>query len=332
MIILGIESSCDDTGVAILDGPNTVRYSEVASQWVHKKFGGVVPEIAAREHLSSLDPMVQHAFAATGLTPQQVDAIAVTAGPGLVGCLLVGACYAKGLATRLSKPLIPVNHVRAHVHGALLGLSDDERQYPLLALVVSGGHTHLYSMTSPTDFELVAHSLDDACGESFDKVAKLLELGYPGGPIVEKWAKKGDPNRYPMPIMVKESSRMAFSYSGLKTHIVNLLRQQPIKDDHDKADLCASFQQGALKHLTRKLAKALERFPSSKSIVVSGGVSANHAFRDLAAKELKVPVYFPPLAYCSDNAAMIAAMGYYQYHQEGAPQPDTWDVFSSYPY
>lgn len=332
MLILGIESSCDDTGVAVLNGPDEVRYSQVASQWVHEKFGGVVPEIAAREHLASLDPLVKDALTSAAITPQDIDLIAVTAGPGLVGCLLVGACYAKGLATRLQKPLVPVNHVRAHVHGALLGIAKQERRYPLLALVVSGGHTHLYAMSSPTDFELVAHSLDDACGESFDKVAKLLGLGYPGGPAVERQALAGNPDRYPMPVLVKESSRLAFSYSGLKTHIVNLLRQNPIETEQDKADLCAAFQKAALGHLIRKIAKAVELYPATRSVVVSGGVSANQAFRQLANAKLPVPVYFPALAYCSDNAAMIASLGYYQFHQDAAPTPSSWDVFSSYPY
>lgn len=332
MIILAIESSCDDTGVAILDGPEQVLVSEVASQWVHKTFGGVVPEVAAREHLTSLDPMVNDALTKSDLKLSDIDAIAVTAGPGLVGCLLVGACYAKGLATRLGVPLIPVNHVRAHVHGALLGLPAEAKRYPMLALVVSGGHTHLYAMSSPTSFELVAHSLDDACGESFDKVAKLLGLGYPGGPVVEKWARDGDSERFPMPLLVKETERLAFSYSGLKTHMVNLIRQQPITSDQDKADLCASFQKAALKHLTRKMAKALERFPDTKTIVVSGGVSANQSFREMAARDLSAPVHFPALAFCSDNAAMIASMAHYQYQQERAPALDAWDVFSSYPY
>lgn len=332
MLILGIESSCDDTGVALLNGPDEVLYSQVASQWVHERFGGVVPEIAAREHLVSLDPLVNDALSQAKVAAKDIDLIAVTAGPGLVGCLLVGACYAKGLATRLGKPLVPINHVRAHVHGALLGIAKKERRYPLLALVVSGGHTHLYAMASPTEFELVAHSLDDACGESFDKVAKLLGLGYPGGPVVEKQAKQGDPKRYPMPTPVKESARMAFSYSGLKTHIVNLLRQEPLTTAKDKADLCASFQQAALNHLTRKLAKAIEQYPDTEAIVISGGVSANQAFRRLAEAELRVPVHFPALAYCSDNAAMIASLGYYQFQQHRAPSYSSWDVFSSYPY
>lgn len=332
MLVLGIESSCDDTGVAVLDGPDKVLYSQVASQWVHGKFGGVVPEIAAREHLVSLDPLVKEALQHAKLAAEDLDLIAVTAGPGLVGCLLVGSCYAKGLATRLEKPLVPVNHVRAHVHGALLGIAKEQRQYPLLALVVSGGHTHLYAMASPTEFELIAHSLDDACGESFDKVAKLLGLGYPGGPVVERQAEGGDPERYPMPLPVKDHARMAFSYSGLKTHIVNLLRQNPVTSEQDKADLCASFQRAALSHLTRKLAKAVELYPGSKAVVISGGVSANKAFRQLAEATLPVPVHFPALAYCSDNAAMIASLGYYQYRQEHVPSPSSWDVFSSYPY
>lgn len=336
MNILGIESSCDETAAAVVKNGSVVLSSEVFSQIeTHKLFGGVVPEIAAREHLAVIQPMVEKALAAASCSLEDIDAIAVTQGPGLIGALLVGISYAKGLALATGKPLIPVNHVHAHVHGALLGLDADMKSlFPALALVVSGGHTNIYAMDDPLSFKLIATSIDDACGESFDKVAKLLGLGYPGGPRVEALAAKGAAGRYQMPKMVEEKARLEFSYSGLKTHVVNLSRKQKGHfSEEDKADLCHAFQEEALGQLVRKTKSALNEHPM-RSVLIAGGVAANQRFRDLLQQNIEVPAYFPNLRYCSDNAAMIAALGF---HHMNAIKGKTmafsdlsWDAFSRY--
>ena len=333
MRILALESSCDETAAAIVASGNHVMSSQVYSQIeTHKVFGGVVPEVAAREHLKVIDGIVKATLQEAEMSLADIDAIAVTQGPGLVGALLVAISYAKGLASA-GKPLIPVNHVHAHVHGALLGLPEEFNHYPALALVVSGGHTNLYRMASATSFELVAHSIDDACGESFDKVAKLLGLGYPGGPKVEELATSGDPSRYVMPVMMAEKARLEFSYSGLKTHIVNLLRQSTEQlNQQAKADICAAFQEAALDQLVRKMKFACEQ-QAPRAIVIAGGVAANQRFRSLLTAATPTPCYFPKLAYCSDNAAMIAALAYYQYQESPCQyqqEQHSWDAFSRY--
>lgn len=341
MLVLGIETSCDETAAAVVEDGRLVRSSVVRTQIdVHSAFGGVVPEVAAREHLKLVDPVVKTALQQANITPNKVDAIAVTQGPGLIGALLVGISYAKSMAWALSKPLLPVNHVFAHIHGALLGLPEDKTRgdmFPALALVVSGGHTNLYYMEHECDFQLVAYSIDDACGESFDKVAKLLNLGYPGGPEIEKIAKNGDCQGFSMPKMVADSGKLLFSYSGLKTHMVNLRRGLQEKlSDTELADLCASFQDEALGQLVRKLQLAERKYPKLKSILIAGGVAANRRFRALIDRNVSTPVYFPQLSYCSDNAAMIAALGFAQYDRSRAAAETrgylsyNWDAFSRY--
>lgn len=338
MLVLGIESSCDETAVALVRDGREVLASTIASQTaVHAPFGGVVPEVASREHLRVIDPLCRQIFAESGITPQDVDAIAVTQGPGLIGALLVGVSYAKGLALALGKPLVPVDHVHAHIHGALLGVAADAKDvYPTLALVVSGGHTNLYFMAGPTEFKLLGSSIDDACGECFDKVAKLMGLGYPGGPVVEKLARTGNPSAVEMPRMITEKGRLEFSYSGLKTFMANTLNREPKPLPEARlADLCASFQDAALGQIVRKLKEALAVVPvAPRSVLVAGGVAANQRFRALMAAEVPVPAFFPPLAFCSDNAAMIAALGYHLY-TEGARTGETfrahrWDAYSRY--
>lgn len=337
MLILGIESSCDETAVALVENGQTVIGSLVHSQIdTHKAFGGVVPEIAAREHLKYIDPLMRELLEKSEKTIQDIDAIAVTQGPGLIGALLVGISYAKALAAATNKPLIPVNHVHAHVHGALLGVEAcHENLFPLLALVVSGGHTNLYYMARPNTFELIAYSIDDACGESFDKVAKLFKLGYPGGPIVEKTASTGNIDRFEMPKMMNDTSKMLFSYSGLKTHMVNLRhRLRDTLTEPDIADLCAGFQNEALGQVVRKLKSASRSYPNAKSILISGGVAANQQFRKLTTEQLSLPVFFPDLRYCSDNAAMIAALAYHEFiaaqDEEHKFRYYDWDAFSRY--
>ena len=336
-MILGLESSCDETAVALVRNGREVVSSSIASQTaVHAPFGGVVPEVASREHLRVIDPLCRELFREAKITPQDVDAIAVTQGPGLIGALLVGVSYAKGLALGLRKPLIPVDHVHAHIHGALLGVATDPNTlYPTLALVVSGGHTNLYFMPGPTVFQLLGSSIDDACGECFDKVAKLLGLGYPGGPVIERLARAGDPNAVAMPRMISEKGRLEFSYSGLKTFMANTInnKKEPLSEQRI-ADLCASFQDAALGQIVRKLKEALEIAPQRPhSILVAGGVAANQRFRVLMAG-VDLPAHFPPLAFCSDNAAMIAAFGYHLF-VDGRRRGETflthrWDAYSRY--
>lgn len=340
MIVLGIESSCDETSSALVKDGLEVMESLVLSQIdTHAVFQGVVPEIAAREHLKVIDQITSQVLKNTGSDFADIDLIAVTAGPGLVGSLLVGASYAKGLALGAQKPLIPVNHVHAHVFGALLGtnitLDNIEAQFPLIAAVVSGGHTNLYYLPSATCFELIASTIDDACGESFDKVARLLGLGYPGGPIIEKMATEGDPKTYKMPQMMEQKSRLAFSYSGLKTHIVNLVHRipKPLSKEQIR-DIAAAFQEESLGQLVRKISAAIALKPATKNIIIAGGVAANQRFRELVRADINLPTFFPELKYCGDNGAMIASMGYFSYLNDARDsskyQEYDWDVFSNY--
>lgn len=332
MITLGIESSCDETAIAVLENGRTVLSSIVSSQiQTHAKWGGVVPEIAAREHASALNSVFCEAVSQAKIQPTEIDLIAVTQGPGLVGCLLVGASFAKGLAQILKKPVVPVNHIHAHVHGALLGIDKGDAEiYPTLALVASGGHTNLYYMTSPVQFSLVAHTIDDACGESFDKVGKMLGLPYPGGPHIERLARQGDPTKCKLPRMLERKSQMAFSYSGLKTAVANQVKLN--SKDISHADIAAAFQTEAVGQLIRKIKIALELNSNVKSIVISGGVAANQYFQSTIQASTKVPCYFPGIVYCSDNGAMIAAMGYQDFiHTNGlVTSLHDWDVFSRY--
>ena len=231
--------------------------------------------------------------------------------------------------------MVPVNHVHAHVHGALLGVeATNEEVFPCLALVISGGHSNIYYMENPTNYELMAYTIDDACGESFDKVAKLFDLGYPGGPRIEKLATEGDENAFKMPRMVEQKSKLYFSYSGLKTFMVNLKKKH--KDELDEkmiADMCASFQKEALGQLVRKTKSVLTK-KKVKSILVAGGVAANKKFKEYVSNEISTPCYFPSLQYCSDNAAMIAGLGYYTALEKGLDNPEFynygWDAFSRY--
>ena len=325
MKVLGIESSCDETAVAIVNDNFQVSYSAVSSQVdLHRVFGGVVPEVAARAHLDMLAPM------AADLNNHQghfddIDAIAVTQGPGLIGSLLVGVSFAKGLALALDKPLVPVDHVHAHIYGALLE-QEKPTSFPALALVASGGHTNLYYMASSLDFSLIASTIDDACGECFDKVAKAMGFAYPGGPEIEKLAKEATDFDLHMPKIVSEKSRMEFSYSGLKTHCINLVRSEKFA----KADICHGFQKAAFDQIVRKISAALELYPDSRSVIIAGGVAANSYFKDELEK-LPVPCTYPKLKYCSDNAAMIAALGIETLKQEQHLENDlSWDVYARY--
>lgn len=337
VLVLGIESSCDETAVALVRNGCEILSSSVSSQvLIHAQFGGVVPEVAAREHLRAINQLLGETLRQAQTKIADIDAIAVTQGPGLIGALLVGIAYAKGLAIGLEKPLIPVDHVHAHVHGALLGLGSDfdlDALWPCLSLVVSGGHTNLYYMTGPTRFNLIASSVDDACGECFDKVAKMLGLPYPGGVHIERLARNGDHRKVLMPKLVERKSQLFFSYSGLKTHLANLIRSfSEAPSAQDLADICASFQEEALRHIVRKLVVARQLFPATKSLLVAGGVAANQRLRDLIREEIDIPAYFPPQSFCADNAAMIASYGYHLWREHGPMnyRQIDWDAYSRY--
>lgn len=307
-LILGIESSCDETSIAVVKNGREVLSNIINSQIkVHELYGGVVPEIASRMHTEVINGIMKEALKQANCSLKDIDAIAVTEGPGLVGALLVGVSYAKGLSFATGKPLIPVNHIEGHIAGNYLTYKD--LKPPFLCLIISGGHTHLVNVKSYTDFEILGKTRDDAIGEAFDKVARVVGLGYPGGPKVDKLAKNGNAN---IELPVTHFNNYDFSFSGIKTAVINLNHKNP---NINKADLCASFEKAVTEMLLNNTRKAIKEFCADK-IVLAGGVSCNTYIRnsfDELAKELKIMVYYPELVLCTDNAAMIAAMGYYNY-------------------
>ena len=310
MIVLGIESSCDETAAAVLEDGRRVRSSIVASQdAVHAPYGGVVPELASRRHLEVIVPVVERALAEAGTRVPELDGIAVTHGPGLVGSLLVGCSLAKSLAWAHGRPLVGVNHLEGHIFAA--SLTDDPPAHPFLALVVSGGHTALYHAEAPLSYALVGETRDDAAGEAFDKVAKLLGLGFPGGPIIERVARGGSPTAIPFPLAQMTDQASDFSFSGLKTAVsLHVKRNQPL-GEREVADVAASFQASAVKMLVRETTKAALRL-GVRRVVVTGGVAANTALREglkASASEHGLVLHIPPPRLCTDNAAMIAAAG-----------------------
>lgn len=306
--ILAIETSCDETAVAIVAGGREILANEVASQIdTHARFGGVVPEIASRQHLLALNPLVRKALKVSGLNWQQVDALAVTQGPGLVGALLIGVSTAKAMAWALGKPLIAVNHMAGHIYANMLG--EKNVQFPLLCLVVSGGHTELIYMAGDMEFKILGQTRDDAAGEAYDKVARVLDLGYPGGPALDKLAGRGKAI-FDFPRAMLEEDSLDFSFSGLKTSVLNLInhsRQRGV--ELEKADIAASFQAAVVEALLVKTAKAIARVRPS-TLLLAGGVAANshlrRGFEDLARRN-GLPLRVPPPELCTDNAAMIGA-------------------------
>lgn len=284
---------------------------------LHKPFGGVVPELASREHLEKIEPIVKEALKQAKVELNDIDAVAVTQGPGLVGSLLVGVCYAKALAFALGKPFIGVNHIEGHVYS--VAFENPQVEYPALALIVSGGHTNIFFVPEEGKYKVVARTRDDAAGEAFDKVAKMLNLGYPGGPIVEKLAREGDAKKIKFPIAKISDGRPDFSFSGLKTAVSRYVRENQIESanggtiSQEIKDLCAGFQATVVKSLTGTMEKlALELYP--KTLIVAGGVACNQALREAAEKvsaKLNIPVYFPSKHLSTDNAAMIAAAGFF---------------------
>ena len=310
--ILGIESSCDDTSAAVIRN-NVLLSNVIASQAVHIKYGGVIPELASRAHQQNIIPVVDTALKEAGLTPEEIDAIAFTRGPGLLGSLLVGVSYAKSLAFALNKPLIPVSHIRGHMAAAYL--ADKTLEPPFLSLLTSGGHTALIHVSDYEKMEVLGGTLDDAVGEAFDKVARVLGLSYPGGPAVERLAREGR-NVVPLPKMLKGAKGYDVSYSGLKTAVINYVHTREQRgEDWSRADVACSFQHAALDVLVEKAVEAAQE-RGLNTVVSGGGVAANGYLRSLLAERCAaagIKAVIPDKKLCTDNASMIAAEGYLQY-------------------
>ena len=307
IITLGIESSCDETSVAIVKNGREVLSNVINTQIaIHTQFGGVVPEIASRQHVENISNVAKEALKEANMTFDDIDIIACTYGPGLVGALLVGVSYAKGLSYALNKPLVGTNHIEGHI--AANYITNLNLKPPFLCLVVSGGHTHLVHIKDYKKFEILGKTRDDAIGEAFDKVARVIGLGYPGGPKVDKLAKEGTPN-ITLPKTCFEN--LDFSFSGIKTAVINLHHKTP---DINKADLCASFEKTVTEELLFNTLKAAKKLNINK-IALAGGVSANSYIRK-SFENLKnqgYEIYYPEMKLCTDNAAMIASAGYYNY-------------------
>lgn len=332
-LTLGIETSCDETAAAVLEDGRGIRSSVIASQdALHAPYGGIVPELASRRHVEAVWPVVKEALARAGVTLADLNGIAATAGPGLIGSLLVGLSFGKALAFALDIPLVGVNHLEGHLYAALL--DHEGLTFPFTGLVVSGGHTHLYTAMAPGEYHLLGRTRDDAAGEAFDKVAKFLGLGYPGGPLIEERARKGDSDSIRFPRPMPQRGSYDFSFSGLKTAVVNYVRgavgagqalpkagaassaptPKPLTlDPALVADICAGFQEAVVEVLVRVTLAAAKASAAPRRIVLAGGVACNGRLRlklTQQAADEAIEVYYPTPSLCTDNAAMIAAAGY----------------------
>ena len=318
-IILGIESSCDDTSAAVIrDG--WLLSNVIASQEVHRRFGGVVPELASRAHELNIVPVVSEALKQAGVAKEDLTAIAFTRGPGLLGSLLVGTSFAKSLSLSLGIPLVMVNHLQGHILAGFVkeeGAENRQPSFPYLCLLVSGGNSQIVKVNSPLDFEILGQTIDDAVGEAFDKCSKMLGLGYPGGPVIDRLAKQGDPSRFKF--AKPRIPGLDYSFSGIKTSLLYFVRDEMAKDpsflENNKEDLCASFQKTLIDILMDKLIKAA-RQTGIKEIAIGGGVSANSGLRERIVAEGRKRgwnTYLPAFKFTTDNAAMIAIAGYYRY-------------------
>lgn len=314
--ILAIESSCDETSAAVISNGKILN-NIVATQSVHEKYGGVVPELASRAHQQHLIPVIHEAIESSGIAKDNLSAIAFTNGPGLMGSLMVGVSFAKSFAFALGIPLIAINHMEAHVLAHFI--EDPVPEFPFICLTVSGGHTQLVLVNSHLDMEVIGQTMDDAVGEAFDKTAKLLGLPYPGGPLIDKYAKEGNQKAFQFPI--SDMPELTFSFSGIKTAVLYFLRdnlkENPQFIDQNLADICASLQYTLIKTLMQKLKKAAKQY-KIKTIAIAGGVSANTGLRNelkLLSKELGWNVFVPKTEYCTDNAAMIAMAAHFKYQK-----------------
>lgn len=325
-IILGIESSCDDTSAAVIkDG--YLLSNVIASQQVHKDFGGVVPELASRAHEQNIVPVVSQALAKAGVEPGDLTAIAFTRGPGLLGSLLVGTSFAKALSISLDIPIVMVNHLQGHILAGFVkqyGQENRHPEFPYLCLLVSGGNSQIVKVNSPLDYEILGQTIDDAVGEAFDKCSKMMGLGYPGGPVIDRLAKLGDPNRFKF--AKPHIPGLDYSFSGIKTSLLYFVRDEMAKDpdfmEKNKEDICASFQKALIDILMDKLVKAA-KMTGIREITIGGGVSANSGLRERVTEEGRKRgwnTYLPEFKFTTDNAAMIAIAGYYHYlHGERTP-------------
>lgn len=328
MIILGIETSCDETAAAVVEDGSSILASVVSSQVkIHRRYGGVVPELASRKHIEAIVTVVDEALSEAGLPLKDIDAVAVTRGPGLVGALLVGFSFAKSLAFALKIPWVGVNHLEGHIHSVFL--EADRPSFPFVALLASGGHTSIYHITDHLTAELMGQTRDDAAGEAFDKVAKMLELGYPGGSVIDQLAKQGDPSRihFPRPYVDKET--FDFSFSGIKSAVQRYISTHREKYLEQIPDIVAGFQEAVLEVLSYKVIRAAVEKDCDR-IALVGGVAANSRLRvklSTDAGKKAIRVYVPSLNLCGDNAAMIAAAGYH-YLKAGLVADLRDDVFS----
>lgn len=311
-LILGIETSCDETSAAVVENGKNMLSNVVSSQIdVHNAFGGVVPEIASRKHTETIVRVIDQAMKTSGTASEEIGAVAVTQGPGLVGSLMVGISTAKALAFSWEKPLVGVNHLEAHVASAHI---ENEIDFPFVALIVSGGHTNLYMVRGFLDFELLGSTRDDAAGEAFDKGAKALGLGYPGGVEIDRLSKNGDPDAVSFPRPFNNES-FDFSFSGLKTALLNHVRKNPVETEDDLHDVCAGFQEAIVETLVNKTLNAARK-NGVRSVVMAGGVACNSRLRRLGEQRIEsegISVFMPSPSLCTDNAAMIAALGHHMY-------------------
>lgn len=309
LTLLAIESSCDETSAAVIQDGKKVLSNVVASQIdIHKEYGGVVPEIASRMHVEVIMPVVDKAIKDSGVQKEDLDGVAVTHGPGLIGALMVGLSTAKAMAFGLHIPLIGVNHLEAHMSAVHL---ENNVKFPFVGLVVSGGHTSLYLVKSYTEFELLGKTRDDAAGEAFDKAAKIMDLPYPGGVEIDKLAKEGNREAIEFPRPFMTNSTLDFSFSGVKTSVLYYLRKHPDPNDKELRDICASYQEAIVETLVHKTLIAAKK-NNVESVVIAGGVACNSRLRELSKEKLEqegVSVYIPSPKYCTDNAAMIGSLG-----------------------
>ena len=319
MNLLGIETSCDETSAAVLDDKLKILSNVVLSQdEIHAPYGGVVPELASRQHIVSIGYVVDESLRRAGLSVRDVDAFAVTQGPGLVGSLLVGLSFAKGLAFYFKKPLIPVDHLEAHIHSVFLENSDVP--FPCLALLVSGGHTSLFIMEEKFQYRVVGKTRDDAAGEALDKIAKYLDLGYPGGPIIDKMAENGNPKKFDFALPQMTDQSMDYSFSGLKTAALRTIKINRLSESHPSLlDFLASFEKAVIRALLANVNRAAKYF-KPRALILCGGVARNKKLRkDFAdlARENQLPAFIPSPEFCTDNAAMVAALASEKAHIQG---------------
>jgi len=335
MRVLAIETSCDDTGAAVVLDGRKILSNVVSSQVpIHQKYGGVVPELASRRHIESIVPIVTEALETAKVTLKEIDGIAVTQGPGLVGSLLVGLSFAKSLSFATGLPLIGINHVEGHL--SAIFLERKPPRFPFIGLVVSGGHTSLFRVDGFGKYKRLGQTRDDAAGEAFDKVAKLLGLGYPGGPIIDELSEKGNPKAIRFPRASLGKGSLDFSFSGLKTAVVNYVKShpEPVEDYPEILirDIVSSFQEAVVEVLVKKTLQAAE-YQGLKRIVLSGGVAANRRLRERMKEEAsaeKMKVYIPSPSFCTDNAAMVGVVGY-EYLKRGIRSPLSLNAFSNLP-